>query len=314
MVKEEFHIVANCPTCGTPCELWLTEVPTADLAAETAHDAESTEDVDLECTDCGEGFSMTIRAGLAGWEVFLTDDPAQKGKFEHLDYGYDEWLEQMEPEPHPRTIFDLAVHEWSDLVHKLADRNDGGAGINRMLFMQLFSIVEAFLADAIQRLAFDYDDVATAIVLWNPKLAKENVTLKTVAEKPDIVREIVIESLRRMQYHNFELVDGLTKAALNHRILPQGDDNREARDAIMGSVIWRHHCVHRNGRDLDGNMLDSITIQFLNKLSGLMVSMAADLDFAIDGFVTEKQRALIGDLDDFAEKGEEDGMDKDIPF
>lgn len=297
MVKEEFHIVASCPTCGMPCELWLTEVPTADLTADTAHDAESTEEVDLECTKCGDGFSMTIRAGLGGWEVFYTDDPSRKGKFEHLDYGYDEWIEQMEPEPHPRTIFDLAIHEWSDLVHKLADRNDGGAGINRMLFMQLFSIVEAFLSDAIMRLAFDYEEVATAIVVWNPALAKESVTLKTVAEKPDIVREKVIEALRRMQYHNFEMVDGLTNAILKHRILPQGAENKDGRDAIMGSVIRRHHCVHRNGRDLEGNMLDSITIQFLSKLSGLMVSMAADLDFAIDAFVMERRKAVFDDLD-----------------
>lgn len=315
MVKEEFRIIAHCPTCGTPCETWLTEVPAADLTAETAHDGESTEDIEMECTECGETFSMTIRAMWVGWEVFYTDEPTKMGTIEHLDYGYDEWLEQTEPEPQPRTIFDLAIHEWSELVHKLADRSDGGAGINRMLFMQLFSITEAFLADAIQRLAFDYEDVARAIVIWNPKLSKEPITLKTVAEKPDIVRDKVIETLRKMQYHNFETIDGLTNAVLKHHILPEGKENKEARDAIVGSVIWRHHCVHRNGRDLEGNVVDGITVQYLDKISGRFITMASDLDAAIHTYVTENAKTAAEDLDeDYAFPSRLGTLDDGLPF
>lgn len=304
MVKEEFRITAHCPTCGTPCETWLTEVPSADLTAETAHDGESTEDIEMECTECGESFSMTIRAMWVGWEVFYTNEPTKMGTIEHLDYGYDEWLEQTEPETQPRTVFDMAIHEWSDLVHRLADRSDGGAGINRMLFMQLFSITEAYLSDAIQRLAFDYEEVAKAIVIWNPKLAKENITLKTVAEKPDIVRDKVIESLRRMQYHNFETIDGLTNAVLQHHILPAGKESKVERDTIVASVIWRHHCVHRNGRDLEGHMVDGITIQYLDQMSGRLITMASDLDAAIDAYVSANAKKVATDLDE----------DDDIPF
>lgn len=249
---------------------------------------------------------MTIRAMWAGWEVFYTDQPDRMGTIEEMDNRYVEWLEQMEPEPDPWSIFNDAIDEWAKLTAKLSDPYDGRSGINRMLFMQLFAIIEAYLADSIQRLAFDDDDVARAVIRATPKLAKEVVTFGTLADKPTIVRDKAVETLRRTQYHNFEAVNALTTASLNHSIWSSGPSGKGERDAIMRSVVWRHHCVHRNGRDLDGNLLDGITSPYLTEMMRRFVYMAEELDKAIMTYALGRDAP--------AAKVPKGTMDDDLPF
>ena len=220
MIKEEFHVVMRCPTCQHLVEAWPEEVPRADLGAETAHDAEATTEIELDCETCGESFSATVHAHLGGWEVYLTGDPFHEGTFEHFDYTFDEWINEMEPEPHPRANFEEAIKEWARLLDAIADKRSGSASSNRMLLVQLFSIVEAYLADAIVKLAYDDPSVAAAIIQWHPELKDENVSLKRVATEPNLVRDIVVAQLRKTQFHRFELVNGMLRACLKHHLLP----------------------------------------------------------------------------------------------
>ncbi|AID30463.1 hypothetical protein BFX40_02725 [Mesorhizobium sp. SEMIA 3007] len=290
MVEGEFHVVAHCPVCGVPAEAWLDEVPAPDLTAESAADAISTGDIELECETCGNEFPVTVTAHLFGrWEAHLTDDPKTKVEIERLDYSYDDWLEDMEPEPHPREIFDAAIGEWFNLLRGMGDRKSGAAGINRMLLVQLFSILEAYLSDAVIKLAFDDLKVAKAIVESHPELKKQTVTLIKVASEPNFVRDTVIAQLRQTQFHRFEFLNGILHKAIGHYLLPK---EKVMRDLVLLSVQNRHHCVHRNGRDADGNTLDSLTIDYLTQLAGCFMAMVADLAPAIEELEAKRNLSL----------------------
>lgn len=278
-VREEFHVMMDCPQCGHPVGSWLEEVPTADLSAENASDAEMTEEVEMDCETCGESFSATIRAHWGGWEVFLTDDPSKTGTFDHYDYNYDEWIDDLEPEAQPRAIFDQAITDWRKLVHGIADKQSGSAAVNRMLLVQLFSIVEAYLADAIIKLAHDDEGVASAIIQWHPDLKEEIVSLRRVAREPHLVRDIAVAQLKKTQFHRFELVDGMLKASLAHDMLPADD---AARAIVMKSIQTRHHCVHRNGRDPDGELVTTLTVDYLVDLAAHLADIVARLAYRIE--------------------------------
>jgi hypothetical protein len=276
-VEEEFHVIAYCPQCGWPVDAWLEEVPRAN----PDRYVEATAEVELDCETCGRSFDVTIRTRLnGGWEAFLTEDPSEAATFEHYDYRYDEWINELEPEPHPRAIFNEAIKEWGDLVDDIADKASGSAAVNRMLLVQLFSIVEANLSDAILKLAHDDPSVASAIIQWHPELKGENVSLKRVATEPNLVRDIVVAQLRKTQFHRFQFVDGLLKASLAHDMLPA---DKDIRDVVMASVQTRHHCVHRNGRDPEGRLVTTLTIDYLVDLAAHLGDIVARLADRIEG-------------------------------
>ncbi|MER9963064.1 hypothetical protein NKJ72_19245 [Mesorhizobium sp. M0045] len=294
MAEGEFHVVARCPVCGIPAQAWLDEVPTADLSAESASDAIATSDIEIECETCGNVFPVTITAHLTGWEAHLTDDPKTKAEFEQLDYSYDQWLEDMEPEPHPRVIFNQAIGEWLGLLHAVGDKRSGAAGINRMLLVQLFSIIEAYLSDAVIKLAFEDRVVAKAMVEWHPDLKVEQVSLMTVASQPNLVRDVVVAQLRKKtQFHRFEFLNGMLRAAIGHHLLP---NDKVKRDLILQSVQGRHHCVHRNGRDLDGKILDSVTVDYLSRLARCFMETVERLATAINEIEAKRPPPLSEDL------------------
>ncbi len=273
MVLEEFHVIMHCPTCGMPADAWPDQVPSADFTAETAHDAESEEEVHIDCERCGETFSATIRAHLGGWEVFLTQDPSEKGTFEHYDYRYDE---EPLPEPGSYGIFLDAIVEWRFNVSKLGESN-GESSRNRMLFTTLFSIVEAFLSDAITGAAIA-DPVVQRHLLKLDGLKGKQVTLETVLENPDIVRDMVKTTLQSLSFHNLKQVNWICQAAFGKPILPRERDDRAL---VISSVEKRHDCVHRNGLDIQGKKHTDITQEYVQRLGAIFEEMARHLEDAI---------------------------------
>lgn len=278
LVKEEFHVVIRCPVCGHLVEAWPEEVPGTDYSVEQASDGEATEDVDLDCETCGESFSVTIRAHWGGWDVFLTGDESHAGTFEHFDYRYDGWIDELEPEPHPKATFNMALQEWRQMLDGIGNARSGLAPVNRMLLVQLFSIVEAYLADAIINLAHADQKVVAEIIRWHPELKGENVSLTRAAADPNLARDILIDRLKRTQFHRFELVNGMLRAALGHHFLP---GEKAARDAVLKSTKIRHACVHGNGRDRDGTDLTEVTTQYLSELSRHFSDIVERLSYRI---------------------------------
>ncbi|MBY3531245.1 hypothetical protein HFN72_35980, partial [Rhizobium laguerreae] len=232
--NEEYHIVANCPICGVPAEAWPSGLPKVKWTADGFH-GETAEQVELECETCDHSFDVTVRAHRDGWEVYLSADPVKKGMLEHL--VYDDWIDEIPPESHPRAIFDEAIREWTRLLETIGDKRSGSAGTNRMLLVQLFSILEAYLADAIIKLVSDEPEIAAAIVQWHPELKDEQISLKRVATEPDLVRNVVVAQLRKTQFHRFEFVNGMLRACdLAPKFYPVLSSLQRFLVAVVGSV------------------------------------------------------------------------------
>lgn len=281
MVKEEFHVVIHCPTCGVPAEAWPNDVPRVD-PLENAGTSVIDDEIPIDCEECGESFSVILRAFVGGWEVFLTEDPSQKGEFEHYDYH---WEEEPAPEPGAYAIFESALKEWRTLVAIWANEKTGDSSENRMLFTQLYAIVEAYLSDAITSLAASDPVVQAKMIKVLPVLADKVVTLETIAGNPNIVREMVIGALQDVSFHHLTNINGMCLTALGTPLLPE---KAEDRAVLVKSIQIRHDCVHRNGRDKSGHRHDTITHVYLNQLGRLFGKMALALDARIQALNVER--------------------------
>ncbi|MDX1073061.1 hypothetical protein GOL32_32450 [Sinorhizobium medicae] len=181
--------------------------------------------------------------------------------------GWDE----PEPEPGAYGIFQEAMRDWKKNVVELSTM-EGTGSRNRMLFVTLYSILEAYLSDTIIGSAME-DVGVQRKMLKLEGLKEKQISLETILDKPDIVREMVKTTLQGLSFHKLAQVNGMCEAAFGKPILP-GD--RDERALVMKSIDKRHDCVHRNGVTKEGTKHDDITSDYLLKLGALFENMGGN--------------------------------------
>ncbi|UWU23019.1 hypothetical protein N2601_08755 [Rhizobium sp. CB3060] len=168
------------------------------------------------------------------------------------------------------------MQDWKANVSELS--TVGGAGSkNRLLFVMLYSILEAYLSDAIIGAAMD-DVGVQRKMLKLEGLKDKQISLETILDRPDIVREMVKTTLQGLSYHKLGPINGVCESAFGKPILSRDKDDRTL---VIKSVDKRHDCVHRNGADKNGIAHTDITRDYLEKLGGLFEEIAKTLENAI---------------------------------
>lgn len=270
MVLEEFRIVIGCPTCSSPVQGWPDEMPSCNLRADTAGDAEDVAYTDLYCDECGSNFRVTIRAHMLGWDAFVADDPSISGTVDHYDYRDDD---EPPPEPNSYRIFIHGMIEWRKNVSNLGEKA-GGSSRNRMLFMILYSIFEAYISDRVTSVAISNRTVIERLIK-DGRLKDKIFSLENIFKNPNIVRDTIRETLQGLSFHNLEKTNALCLTAFGKEILPS---DRIERSTIMKSVKKLHDCVHRNGVDREGNKNSDIDQDYLLKIGNLLEKIAENLE------------------------------------
>jgi len=260
-------------------------------------------DVSFTCPHCG--CASTVRLDMRSDEDWHTqqifcENPDEEHKFTAVmfmgEYGLCGRLEghpdvnvslsmsdpigvlwgEPEPEPDAYGIFLQAMADWKSNVRELGTPH-GASSRNRMLFVTLYSIMEAYLSDAIIGAAME-DVAVQRKMLKLDGLKDKQVSLETILDKPDIVRDMVKTTLHGLSFHNLGAVNGICGSCLGKQILPR---EKEDRALVMKSIDKRHDCVHRNGNTKAGMLHDDITREYLDQLGEMFEEMAKTLFDAI---------------------------------
>ena len=75
-------------------------------------------------------------------------------------------------------------------------------------------------------------------------------------------------------YHRLEQVAELYYIAFGIGIWP----NKDASGKLFGAVKLRHDCVHRNGKDKDGNELTGITREYVESVLEAALAMVIHIE------------------------------------
>jgi hypothetical protein len=175
------------------------------------------------------------------------------------------WFDQDIPDD-PRSIF---MESYCQSVGVIADygSEDGSHLINRMVFTQRVSALEAYLGDTLLNCILDKTEAMTRLLAADKSLKAQKFTLADIAANPNIVVEEVTAYLRSVLYHNFQRVDFLYWKALGVRVL-EGVDS----DKLLKAAEYRH-CVHRNGMDKEGKRLTVFTKAYVEEIAVVMLSL-----------------------------------------
>ncbi|WP_154100849.1 hypothetical protein [Pseudomonas putida] len=247
----------ECPECKKSASVTV-DVPEVDWCVEPLSDSLSEDDTDIECNECGAPFSVHVQNSPAGCFVELDEYPhvevhADEAPFSADGPGEDDWLNDYTP-PNPFDVFESNQHHLGDV---LAEYGIGGTGvlkrsasiINRMVFAETISAMEAYLGDTLLRAVLKDSSAMQRLVAEDKELSAEKISLNDILENPKIVEERVQTYLRGLLYHNLAKIEVIFSIALQIEIFPDKDLKRR----LHKTIVLRHDVVHRNGRDKEGN-------------------------------------------------------------
>tara|TARA_R110002020_G_scaffold25225_8_gene82133 strand:- start:6045 stop:6707 length:663 start_codon:yes stop_codon:yes gene_type:complete len=174
----------------------------------------------------------------------------------------------------PAMIFKFATYDIDHIAAEMEGRGLIGA-LNRMLLVQYFSAIEAYLSDRLIRLVLDDRKAMSALVKGNKEWVAAKIDVVELASNPNAIRDWVQMRLRELMYHNFVKIDHNYRSALGSTIFP----DEATKKTLLEFVPVRHDCVHRYGRDHDGQER-SINKSDLERLSDALESMVTHLEAA----------------------------------
>ena len=189
----------------------------------------------------------------------------------------DDWVDRYVPDD-PHGIF-METYDHTLVILAEHGGEDGGDLINRMVFAQQVSALEAYLSDTLLKVTTNKKEAMERLVTGDKNLKAEKFTLADFATNPDIVVEKVTTYLRSLIYHDLPRVDFLYRTALDVRVLGSEADNGK----LLKAITYRHDCVHRNGMDKDGNRLTVFTKAYVQETADAMRSLVDRLEREIHG-------------------------------
>jgi hypothetical protein len=272
-----------CPECNQAVET-MVDAPAVEWGgAESASDVFAEDQTEVTCNHCKTEFPVRVQTVAYGCEVTLDDYPNTE-----VEAGYpfdtepdDDWYDRDVPAS-PYEHFTDAYHH---LGHLLAQITGEARKIyvppsslelfNRMVFTQGIAALEAYLGDTLKNGVLGSAHSTRAMLVGDNELKAMSISLADIAANPKIVQDTVAKHLSGLIYHNLAKVNKLYKIAFGINIWP----SKGASDKMYVAVEWRHHCVHRNGKDKDGNLLTGITREYVDDI----LDTARDMVIHIEG-------------------------------
>ena len=196
----------------------------------------------------------------------LNDYPDVKVDASHAYYDGppddEDWVDFDTPK-NPYGIFMDSYYESMFLLGEHG--GDGTSLVNRMVFGQQLSALEAYLSDTLINGVMEDPASLTAMLEKDKDLEKRRSHAGPSRSRPDAGRETVTSHLRGVLYHNLPKVDALYSIAFDIQIFDLLGEDKKTK--LLQAVTYRHDCVHRNGHDAEGNRLDVFTKEYVGDLA-----------------------------------------------
>lgn len=272
------HAKLICPMCGGRAECNV-DVPEPHWGtAEKMSDLTSEGETEIVCNLCQNEFSAYVMNSSAGCYITLDEHPDTEVS---ADYAFfspptdtDDWLNTDLPLD-PYEIFISSHYHLGDI---LSEYGVGGSGnlphsallINRMVFTQQVSALEAYLGDTLIKRVLDSEEALQKLLAQDKDLKDIKLSLACVSKNPNIVRDTVKNHLQETLFHNLAKVASLYKIALNIDIWP----SQEIKKKLFTAITYRHDCVHRDGRDKNGQELLVFTSEYVREVLDAFSSFA----------------------------------------
>lgn len=276
------NVKFTCPSCS---ELIVQSVavPEPNYAAEKSRDMTVDGEVAIECEHCGEYLEGNVWAGPHHCDIELRKYPNTSVLCDPPGYDSppedENWLYNWPTPEHPKEVFEENHRQLLSMIEQQVQK-DGSSLMNRMVFAQIITFLEAYLCDTLIMGLRNNREFMISFAEKDGSIKQMAVSASSVLRDPDYVRRIIEQNLKERLYHKFgpSLADANSKKSKLEGVpLWYGTAfgfsiaaSEKELDALRDYATLRHDCIHRNGETKDGKKLDLFTKDYL--LSALNVA------------------------------------------
>lgn len=209
--------------------------------------------------------------GLFDWAP-STWHPDQVARAEEYQAElYEEWLQSH----HPLDVYQAASKDLHDFVGTHGE-DDDASFVNRMAFMQAWSILEAYLSASMLKGIKEREGALKAIYEKNSDLSAHNFSGGKLLADPDLIEKTALLYLRRKSYHDLGKIIPIFTAAFQSEGMKKFECS-EAIGALIDQLSRRHDCVHRNGKNQEDEAVAVSKADILSVLdNGFKLAVAID--------------------------------------
>jgi len=276
----ETQVFFECPKCQKTARTSVI-VPEPNWGAgDKMSDMTSEGETQAQCSECEAWFSAYVYNSASSCDVTLDEYPNTNVVADFAFFSppdEEDWLDRNPPTD-PYSVFTESMNQLAKFLIEHGE-NNGDHIVNRMIFTQQVSAFEAYLGDTLLRAVQAKPKALSQLLTKDTEVNAQKFTLAQVAANPNLVSEKVAAYLKSILYHNLAKVHFLYGAALNVQILTDDDDN----DNLMKAIQYRHDCVHRNGKDNDGNPLEVFTEDYIRRTGQLMRALVKRIELEVWG-------------------------------
>lgn len=264
----------KCPDCEELVEATV-QVSPPNWTEDKAIDRIVQEEITLDCPNCAAEFDAEVTNCDNQVEISLTEYPETEVR---CGMGHDRAPDDDDWDlpASPAAEFRFSVNDALELLRDQGSEY-GPSTVNRMVFISCFAAFEAYLGDTLLKYVLG-DDVALKRVLQEEAdLKTVKIDLLTILTDDDVVFNAVTNHLKGVLWHNFAKVDAIYKVATTFSIF----DDVGVRTLLFKALPLRHDCVHRNGRDKDGNPRIELTRSYVNQIANGMLTTVTHIEQSI---------------------------------
>lgn len=275
---EDAPVTFTCPACGKLSD-GEAELP----VIFDGHAYELSIGVEIQCIWCDTKFDGEFQKSATECKVIFDEYPDTKVDCDPVcikNEFDDDWFNEPYFYDRPDSPFSLFEKAYSELKTDVETHavKGGDSSMNRMFFTQSFSMFEAYLCDAFLNLVFLNVEHQNIFIQKYKDTKELSLSLEDLMRHrnevtSEVIKKKLTQIIKKNIFHNMEKVSTLFKM-YDVAFLPAEVD----KEFLFKSVEYRHHAVHRNGHDLEGNKLEVFTKIYISEVVSMMMTIAKNLD------------------------------------
>lgn len=271
---ESINLCFTCNNCSNEVVSENILIPSPDYSSDTASGSQTEGEGYAICENCGKEYDITIFSTYAGGDGVVEGiDDVNIEVIENPEPYYEEQFDAVSNNTMFFETFKSEMDNLKELNNINLESSTTDKTLRRQLYAGVIASMETYLSDAFINKTLNSESLLKKYVETFKDFKNQSLTLDKIYELQDNLEEICKKSMLDVIYHNLGKVKGMYKDTLN---VDLGDISIESK-----AVAKRHHIVHRNGKDKEGNKIE-ITQEEISTLINQIKSFIKNIDEQID--------------------------------
>lgn len=265
-VAESLKVIFRCK-CGVEITTESLDIPLPDFSSDTDDDSNKSEYFECSCIECDREYDITLTSSISGGfgDIYDLDEEdilkvEETFSEEENEYYEKQYLSSLESEYNYYSIYTISINQVKETLEGIQEQKRSVKQLlYRLLYVNVIGSMEAYLSDTFIHAVLSSQEMKRKFTEKFKDFREEKFSLSDLFKIMDKHDRHIYKKLRDIIYHQLPKVSSMYKDIL-------GIDLGNIQE-IMKAVVIRHDIVHRNGKDINGNLNEITETDILNLIS-----------------------------------------------